>query len=72
MRTEQERQDRFVALCRGHRKADQLDRLYQNSWPHGTAYDRLTGTGMTREESFRQNAKSEGFSISQINAYLKL
>lgn len=72
MITEQENQDRFVKLVGGTAKADELDRLYQNSYPHGTEYDRLFGRGLTKEQAFERAALARGFTKRQIAAYRSL
>ena len=70
--TEQERQDRFVTAVGGTARAEELDRIYRNSYPHGTEYDRLMGRGLTLEQAFRIRASRAGFSTKQINIYLSL
>jgi hypothetical protein len=69
---EQERTDAFVALAGGRANADRIDRVWKESWPHGTALDRLYGTALSKEEVFRLKAKREGFSAKVIDAFLAL
>jgi len=60
---EQEVNDRFVRLFHGVKRADRLQQIWNNSFPRFR---------MTREEVFRREAKSEGFTDKQIDAFLKL
>jgi len=60
---EQELNDRFVRLCGGVRKADRLQAIWSFSYPRH---------GKSREETFRETAKSEGFTERQIKAFLNL
>lgn len=63
---------KFEELVGGSDRAFRLLRIYQNSYPSGTEYDRLFGHGMTREQVFRKTAISNGFTNRQINAFLNL
>jgi len=68
---EQEQQDKFIRLCGGTRKAERLDYLYHHrSHPHG--FNNLDPNYESKEDAFRREAKQEGFSTRQIEAYLKL
>jgi len=67
---EQEQQGKFIRLCRGKRKADLIDRIFHNSYPHG--FNDLDPNYESKEDAFRREAKQEGFSTRQIEAYLKL
>ena len=67
---EQEQQDKFIRLCGGRRKAGRIDYLYHNSYPHG--FNDLDPNYESKEDAFRREAKQEGFSTPQIEAYLKL
>ena len=69
---EQATQDAFVEFVGGTRRADQLSRIAQNSYPHGTEMDRLMGHGLTREQVFRCKAKQEGFTDEEVDAFLML
>ena len=60
---EQELNDRFVRMVGGVRRADRLQEIWRNSFPH---YKK------TREEDFREKAKAEGFTDEQIDFFLKL
>lgn len=70
MMDEQELQDQFFHLCGGRRRADRIDYLYHNSYPHG--FNSLDPNYESKEDAFRRVAKYEGFSKSQIEMYLKL
>jgi hypothetical protein len=69
---EQERQDRFVRLVGGTNRADELMRIWNNSYPHGTKYDRLYGRGLTKEQAFERNALNRGFTKRQISAFYSI
>ena len=68
--SEQEQQDKFIRICRGTRKAERIDYLYHHSYPHG--FNDLDPNYESKEDAFRREAKQEGFSNRQIEAYLKL
>lgn len=72
METEQEKQDRFTELVGGTQKADRLQAIWNNSYPHGTEYDKLRGTYISKEEDFRKKAKGEGYTEQEIKAFLAL
>lgn len=72
MNDEQRTQDAFVDYVGGTAKAEQLSRIWQNSWPSGTNYDRLMGRGGTKEDVFRAKAKREGFTDEDVDAFLSL
>jgi hypothetical protein len=67
---EQATQDAFVDYVGGQAKAEQLSRLWQNSyqtpWPPGHQYAR------TKAEVFRNKAKAEGFSDEDVDAFMLL
>jgi len=63
MATEQELNDNFVRICGSVGKADRLQQLWNMSYPH---YKK------TREQDFKEQAKREGFTNRQINAFLSL
>jgi hypothetical protein len=69
--TEQERQDRFIKLVGGTARADELMRIWNNSYPHGSEYDRMmrNGLGLTKEQAFERSAIARGFTKRQINAF---
>lgn len=69
---EQATQDDFVELVGGTAKADRLMNIYNNSYPSGTAYDRLQGRGKTKDEVFQAKAKREGYTDEQIEAFFML
>lgn len=60
---EQEANDRFVKMVCGVKRADRLQQIWRMSFPQ---------FNITREDVFRQGAKSEGFTDKQIDAFLKL
>lgn len=74
MMTEQEKNDAFVCLVGGIRRADRLMWIWNNSYPHGTEYDRLfyPRRHKTRKQDFKSRAKKEGFSGDEISAFLAL
>ena len=67
MDDEQSRQDQFVRLVGGRRKADELFRILKASYPHQGAFERLT-----RDEVFVLKGTSAGFSREQCQALLSL
>lgn len=66
---EQKEQDRFLRLVGGSKKADRLQYIWGNSCPHSTS---SIFKKISKEEDFRENAKINGFSKKQIDAFLKL
>jgi len=64
---EQELQDRFVSLCGGTASADRLQQIWNGSYPHQSAFG-----DESKVEVFRKNARREGFTARQIEAFLKL
>lgn len=60
---EQEANNRFVRLVGGIKRADRLQQIWNNSFPQ---------FNMTKQEVFREKAKSEGFTDLQIDAFLRL
>ncbi len=72
MTTEIESQDRFVKLVGGTHRADELMRIWNDSYPHGTEYDRLFGRGLTKEQAFERSAIAHGFTKRQINSFRSL
>jgi len=69
MYDEQKETDKFVRLVGGTKKADRLQDIWRNSCPHSTSD---VFKPITREEDFRRQAKEEGFTDKQIEAFLKL
>ena len=57
--TEQERNDRFVKMCGGVKKADRMQQLWNNYRYDGN-------------KAFEQAAKREGFTSRQINAFKEM
>ena len=66
---ESEEQDRFVRTIGGIAKADHLQRIWNRSYPHSTSN---IFRPITKEQDFRSNAKREGFTDKQIDAFLRL
>jgi len=61
-------QEAFVKYVGGRAKAEQLDRLWRNSYPAPTA-----GFGqLSKEEVFCRKAKREGFKDNEIDAFMML
>jgi hypothetical protein len=52
MITEQEKQDHFIRIVGGIKKADRLQQIWNQSYPHYK---------ISRGEDFRARAKAEGF-----------
>jgi len=69
MYDEQEEQDRFIRIIGGISKADRLQHIWNNSYPHSTSN---IFRPITKEQDFMDKAKNEGFSKRQIEAFLKL
>ena len=69
MYDEQVEQDKFVRLIGGMKKADRMQYLWGNSYPHSTSN---IFKPITKEEDFRRQAKQEGFTDKQVDAFLKL
>ena len=65
-------QDAFIDFVGGTAKADRLQLLNMNSYPMGTALDRLNGRGKTKEQVFRRKAKNAGYTDRQVTAFLML
>ena len=64
---EQEKQDRFIELIGGIRRADRLQMIWNNSYPVSTLYGQIT-----KEEIFKRNAIKEGYTKKEIEAFLNL
>ena len=62
----------FEQLLGGADRAFRLLRLYSNSYPSGTEYDRLMGRGHTKEQVFAIKAKNNGFTPKEIRAFNNL
>jgi hypothetical protein len=69
---EQATQDAFVDFVGGTSRADYLQYLNNQSFPIGTKYDFLYGTGLTKEQVFRKKALNAGYTEKQIDAFLML
>jgi len=70
--TEQERQDEFVEIVGGRRRADQLSKISQNSYPAPTWSCERGHHQLSRREVFIIKSKRERFTDKQINAFLSL
>jgi hypothetical protein len=72
--TESECQDRFVSLVGGTSRANELMRIWSNSYPHGSEYDRMmrNGFALTKEQVFERTALSRGFTKRQISAFYSI
>lgn len=71
---ETERQAAFVRLVGRHARAERLQRIWNNSYPSGTAYDRIFWPECykSKEEVFRIKARREGFKDNEISSFLEL
>lgn len=57
----------------GKDNAERLFQIQQNSYPTGTAYDKLFGNNyLSAEQVFIRSAKRSGFKQWQINLFLSL
>ena len=57
----------------GKDNAERLFQIQQNSYPSGTAYDKLFGNNyLSAEQVFVRSAKRQGFKQWQINLFLQL
>lgn len=67
-------QEAFVEYVGGRPRAEQLSRLWSQSYAHGTQYDKVFRPGMckTREQVFHSKARAAGFSECEIAAFLSL
>ena len=72
--TEAEKHAAFEEAVGGVSKAEQMQRLWNNSYPVGTKYDYSMKTGVYRskEQVFWIKAKREGFTDKQIKMFLSL
>jgi len=66
---EQEKQDRFMRLVGGKQRAEELQRISNNSYPRLGGY---TGQRYSKYEVFREKAKRAGFTDEQIDAFIDL
>lgn len=66
---EQERNDKFVRLCRGRQRADRLQQIWDNSYPRSTSNIFVK---LSKTDVFKETALREGFTEKQINAFLRL
>ena len=71
---EQKSQALFEDAVGGVKKAEQMMRLWNDSYPCGTKYDKTFKTGFYRskEQIFNIKAKRDGFTQKQINMFLAL
>ena len=71
---ETERQAAFVRLVGGQERAGMLQRIWNNSYPSGTDYDRIFWPKRyrTKEQVFRLKARREGFKDNEISSFLEL
>ena len=65
---EQEMQDDFERKL-GRRKADELQRIWNNSYPKATSNIFVT---KSKQQVFEETAKSQGFKKKEIDMFLKL
>ena len=74
MDDEEKKQVEFVTAVGGYTRADRLLYISNNSYPHGTKYDKLfrKSSYMSKQDVFRSKAKREGFTDKQINMFLNL
>ena len=74
MKTEQEKIGEFEEAVGGVKRAEHLQRIWNNSSPVGndTPYDIKMGTFHSREKVFTIKAKREGYTEKQINMFLAL
>ena len=72
-KTESEKQDGFLSKL-GRKKADDLQRLWDNSYPSycSIPYGKGYPKNHTKEEVFIESAKQCGFNIKEINMFLEL
>jgi len=66
------RREKLLDKIGGVKNADRMMQLLTTSYPSGTAYDRLYGRGKSATEVFKSKARREGFTASQINAFLAI
>jgi len=71
---EQATQEAFETFVGGINRAERLVWLWNNSYPSGTAYDRMfrANSYQSKENIFKNKAKREGFADEQIKAFLSL
>jgi hypothetical protein len=69
MYDEQMEQEKFIKIIGGIQKADRLQQIWGNSYPHSTSN---IFKPTTKEMDFSNQAKNEGFSERQIKAFLNL
>lgn len=61
---EVEMQERLIYLCGGRAKTEQLQRIWNNSYPH-------SGYGIkTKEDDFRRQAKEAGYKEEAIELFI--
>ncbi len=66
---EREKQDHFIHLMGGTNKSDNIQYIWNNSYPCDM---RPQGKLHTREQIFRKRAKDEGYTDEQIDYFLNL
>lgn len=66
METEQEKQDSFLEKL-GAEKADRIQYIWKNSFPHQTPW-----SNKTKEQVFRAAARKAGFTWQEIHLFLGL
>lgn len=69
MYDEEYEQEKFIRAVGGRSKADELQRIWNNSFPHST-YDIFHPKSKT--DVFKEKARDSGFTTKQINAFLNL
>lgn len=70
-KTKQERQDEFVESV-GRKRAEALQRLWNNSWPRFCSLGDELPRNHTKEEVFKNSAENAGFKGFEINMFLSL
>lgn len=63
-------QDAFVEYVGGPGQADQLSRIYQNSYPHGA--NDMDPYYKTKDQVFRIRALRDGFTDEDVDAFFSL
>lgn len=69
MKDEAEELERFIDAVGGSVRANKLQSIWNNSYPHSTSN---IFREVTKEDDFRRQAKAEGFTDLQIDMFLRL
>jgi hypothetical protein len=67
-----QQQEQIIKQLGGRAIAERLAAMRSQSYPSGTAYDRLMGTAKTADQMFVAMAKHCGFNDKQINLFKRL